>query len=583
MIMNSRVRPVLTSLLVAALVSCNGTPASKRFLTVEYLTGTDEHAQPLPMSEFAEPGNARATDSQFKGVLKLVDPEEHGDLSIVHDPLDLVEERLNPISHLPRFEFGFVRRGADLIPVRRGVIRTEHPYWEYILQPGRVWSEVGDGSWSRAALPFSLQERSANCTHNGMLTWLFDKEGNVSRVAYQISSETCGYFKVNMWGVVPAAFESGDVAGAAEAITRLDAHRAARLPVKPIAMLAEDYPGVDPENIGTVGGVKAEDMTVYGLVVDGVHYRGGCGTRHGLYPFCDELALPSYSTAKSIFAGVALMRMEKRHPGIASQSIASLVPECPGDRWADVSLENALDMATGNYKETAWDIDEDSVPHVIFLDDDKHATKIEFACTHFKRRAEPGTEWVYHTSDTYVLGTAMRNYIAQRHDSSIDFYEHVIAGPIWDHLKLSPLLDDTKRTYDEAAQPFTGYGLTYEADDIVRIARWLSQEHAVIDGEPDLDEDMLSAALQRNVDEPGYVTSKPSDRALRYNNGFWGWNAAPTLGCDEHVWVPFMSGYGGITVAMFPNDTIYYYFSDGYVQRWASAAVESSKISDLCQ
>jgi hypothetical protein len=44
-----------------------------------------------------------------------------------------------------------------------------------------------------------------------------------------------------------------------------------------------------------------------------------------------------------------------------------------------------------------------------------------------------------------------------------------------------------------------------------------------------------------------------------------------------------MSGYGGITVAMFPNDTVYYYFSDGYVHRWASAAVETHKISKLCK
>ena len=55
------------------------------------------------------------------------------------------------------------------------------------------------------------------------------------------------------------------------------------------------------------------------------------------------------------------------------------------------------------------------------------------------------------------------------------------------------------------------------------------------------------------------------------------------LGCDADVWVPFMSGYGGISVAMLPNDTIYYYFSDGYVHRWASAVVESSKIRVLCK
>jgi hypothetical protein len=562
------------------LMSCDGAPAPQRFLTPAFLNGADKLGQPMPTSEYAVPGNAGPPGSQFTGTLTLVDPAEHGQLEVLLDPHDLAGANADSVRHLPDFEFGFVQRGDDLIPARRGVIRTEHPYWEYVLQPGKVWSEAGDGSWSRASLPFSLQERGANCTHNGLMTWLFDGNGNVSRVAYQISSETCGYLKVNMWGIVPAAFEPGDVSGADEAIRRLDTHRAARLPVKPIVMLAEDYPGVDPDNIGAVGGVKAEDMTIYGLLVDGVHYRGGCQTRHGLYPYCDSLPLPSYSTAKSIFAGLALMRMERRHPGIAAQSVSSLVPECSAERWADVSLENALDMATGNYDQTGWEADEDSVPHVDFLYFDTHEARIEFACRHFERRAEPGTEWVYHTSDTYVLGTALRNYVSQRHDSSVELYEHVVVEPIWNALNLSPLLDSTKRTYDKTAQPFAGYGLTYEADDILRIAHWLNTEDGEFDGESVFDEQMLAAAMQRDPDDPGLTAVYPS---LRYNNGFWGFNAGPALGCDRDVWVPFMSGYGGITVAMLPNDTVYYYFSDGYVFRWASAVAESSKIRDLCR
>jgi len=570
---------VVAMLLVAIVTSCTGVPESDRILTAEYLTGTDTYEQPLPLLEFSEQPGSEASDAEFTGVLKLLVPDQHGALQVVHDPFDLVGQYAGAIGHLPAFEFEFVQRNADLVPIRRGVIRTEHPYWEYILQPGRVWTEPGDGSWSRAALPFSLQEQGANCTHNGMLSWVFDKAGNVSRVAYQISGETCGYFKVDMWGVIPAAFEPRDVAGADAAIGRLDAHRAARLPVKPIAMLAEDYPGVDPTNMGAVNGVKAEDMTVYGLLVDGVHYRSGCATRQGAYPYCDSLPLPSYSTAKSIFAGLALMRMEKRHPGIASQSVSSLVPECAAEQWGDVSLENLLDMATGSYNENGYEVDEDSVPHVEFLEEDLHANRIDFACNHFARRVDPGTEWVYHTSDTYLLGTALANYVSQRHESGADFYRHVIVEPIWNKLNLSPLLDDTKRTYDNRAQAFSGYGLTYETDDIVRIAHWLNTQNGELDGKPIFDERLFSGALQRNPDDRGLV---PVYETLRYNNSFWAFNAAETVGCGAELWIPFMSGYGGITVAMLPNDTIYYYFSDGYVHRWASAAVETNKIRNLC-
>lgn len=569
---------LLITLLLWPLSSCASVSAKERELTADMLNGAAEFRRPLRTSEFAMPPGAQTAMAEFTGVLRLVEPERRGQIRAVHDPFRLAQARADAIGYLPGFEFAFVQRGSDLIPLQRGVVRTGHPYWEYVLQPGKVWHEPGDTRWSRASLPFSLQERSANCTHNGLMTWLFDADGNVSRVAYQIGSETCAYFKADLWGIVPATFEKREVPGSDEAIRRLDSHRAARLPVKPVASLADDHPGVNPANLGAVNGARAEDMTVYGLVVDGVHYRGGCDTRHGPYPYCDSLALPSYSTAKSIFAGFALMRMEGRHPGIAARSVSSLVPECAEARWRDVSLENLLDMATGNFKETGWEVDEGSELHVEFIDDDTHATKLAFACDHFERRAKPGSLWVYHTSDTYLLGTALNNYVKERHESGVDLYEHVIVEPILKKLNLSPLLDDTKRTYDSAAQAFAGYGLTYEADDIARIAHWFSSG-ATLDDEPLFDAAMRAAALQRDASDIGLQAVFPS---LRYNNGFWGFNAGPSLGCADDVWVPFMSGYGGITVAMFPNDIVYYYFSDGYVHKWASAAIESSKIRNLC-
>ncbi len=34
-----------------------------------------------------------------------------------------------------------------------------------------------DGGYSRASLPFTLEERNANCMHNGVLTFLFKSDG----------------------------------------------------------------------------------------------------------------------------------------------------------------------------------------------------------------------------------------------------------------------------------------------------------------------------------------------------------------------------------------------------------------------
>jgi hypothetical protein len=234
-------------------------------------------------------------------------------------------------------------------------------------------------------------------------------------------------------------------------------------------------------------------------------------------------------------------------------------------------------MATGNFRSQAFEEDEFSVPHEWFVFADTHRDKLSFACNFFPRKAEPGTRFVYHTSDSYVLGTALAGFLA-RHDPEADLYDSVVAGPIWRALELSPLLDEARRTYDVVGQPFTGWGLAYEADDIVRIAAWLEDDARTGDTGL-LDRAMLQAALQRDPADRGLPAGAPG---LRYNNGFWGFDAGPSLGCPVAVWVPFMSGVSGITVALFPNGVIYYYFSDSYVFRWQSARDAAHRIAPLC-
>ena len=184
---------------------------------------------------------------------------------------------------------------------------------------------------------------------------------------------------------------------------------------------------------------------------------------------------------------------------------------------------------------------------------------------------------MYHTSDTYLVGVALQHFLDERGGG--DVYESVLLEPIWRALNLSPLLDVTKRTYDDAAQPFTGYGLTYEADDIARIANWLANDGGTLDGKPALYTAMLDAALQRL---PGVAGLPARSDGLYYENGFWDYDAGPSLGCAAPVWVPFMSGVSGITVAMFPNGVIYYYFSDSYVFHWQTGREAAHAIRWLC-
>ncbi|MDX1499909.1 MAG: hypothetical protein R3176_08435 [Woeseiaceae bacterium] len=543
-----------------------------------FLTADVGPLQPVGMAAFGPPAGALSPRATMAGRLELVVDAKLAHLAVVHDPWGRVAEVGEPIGVLPAVAIDIVQRGVDLLPLERSLIRGAHPYWEIAFQPGRAWREEADGGWTRAALPFVLQERSANCTHNGVLAWLFDAAGRVSRARYQVASETCGYFKADLYGSTGLVYAARDLASAAApAIARLERHRRARLPVRPLAELADEYPGVDPAGFAVDDGIDLRDVSVLGLVAGGVHYRSDCRTRHGPFPFCDSLPLPSYSTAKSVFAGVATMRLQRLHPGFAEQRIAGLLERCDRRRWGDVSIENALDMATGNFRSPAFEEDEFSQPHEWFVFADAHRDKLSFACHFFPRKAAPGTRFVYHTSDTYVLGSALAAFVARRADGA-DLYRDVLLEPLWRPLELSPLLDEPLRTYDAVRQPFTGYGLTYEADDIVRLAAWL-MDGAELDGTPMLDEQMLAAALQRDPADRGLPAGAPG---LRYNNGFWGFDAGPSLGCARPVWVPFMSGVSGITVAMFPNGVIYYYFSDSYVFRWQSAREAAHRIAPLC-
>ena len=105
---------------------------------------------------------------------------------------------------------------------------------------------------------------------------------------------------------------------------------------------------MDPGNFAHPDDVSPAHLTTFGVIVDGVHYAGGCPTRAGPHPYCADIGLPSYSIAKSTLAALGLMRLEKSHPGTRARIAADFVPECAANgTWPDVTFEHLLDMAVG--------------------------------------------------------------------------------------------------------------------------------------------------------------------------------------------------------------------------------------------
>lgn len=524
-----------------------------------------------PMAAFAPPADARPPSHQFRGVLTF-DAAMTG-FRVHRDSLHYQNDATLSLRAPPAFDFALVQSGDRLVPIQRGPIPSGHPSWEFALEAGRVWDEPSDGGMTRAALPFALIETNANCTHNGVLTFLFGDNGAISRVAWEIASETCAYLQFDAWGVADAHYRAG--AADADAVIARDAQeQALRMPTRPFAQLALDHPGVDASAFASPADIAPSSLTTFGVVAGGVHYLGGCETRAGAFPFCEALDVPSYSLAKSLVAGLGLMRLERLHPGAMREPIAAHVPECAN--WHGVTFENALDMATGRYQSSDDQVDEDAMTGGQFFIATGHAEKIHIACTGLPRRQPPGQRWVYHTSDTYALGAAMSQYWRERHGAGADFFNDVLVDGLYAPMDLSPTIRATRRTADSAHQPFTGWGLTLMRDDIAKLGAYLvSREHPgnlVAEGP-------LEAALQRNPDDIGLPAGGDT---LRYNNGFWAYNAQSVLRCAEPVWIPFLSGFGGIIVALMPNGVVYYYVSDGGDYKWARAVRAANAIAPMC-
>jgi hypothetical protein len=578
-------KAVTAALAVSALIACTqGEPAGAAAGAAPGapMVWSQRTAGPWPMSAFAPPSNAAAPRQQFEGRLQFTAERPQRGFDVIVDRFGDAKTHRGAAAHLPPFDFEFIQEGAALIPVRRGAIPSTHPEWEFILEPGRVWDDAADGGFSRAALPFALEERNANCLHQGVMSFRFRADGAISDVSYEIAHETCAYFQFTLWGSSQALYTPQKIADRDAIIAHYRDEVSSRLPVRPMSALSADFPGANPANFGSAAEITPASMSVYGLVVQGVHYRSDCGTRFGPYPFCDVLDLPSYSLAKSLVASITVMRLATRYPELPAARIADFVPECAGRTgWQDVTFADALDMATGHFESSRFEADEDSLDMVkSFFIPDTHSAKIRFACSHYPRRAPPGSLWVYHTADTYLLGTALNAFYRTKNGPGADFYRDLLAGGLWPALRLSPALNVTRRTYDDAQQPFTGFGLTLHSDDIAKLATFLNVDHGRIVQEQMLSPGLLDEALQRDPHHPGLRAGTDD---LRYNHGFWAWNVQATLGCRAETWIPFMSGYGGIVVALLPNGMTYYYVSDGVVFRWAAAAAEANRMKSFCQ
>jgi hypothetical protein len=586
-----------------------GENRARTVLTYEQLFGRSAPSSPVDdTAGFAVPIDAAEPSDFFEGTLILDDPAKSGSFTLLSDVFGLVPSSDSPWRHLPPFRFQFVQSGGHLIPVEQGLAITGSPTWNYIIGPGRVWGESSDRGYLRASLPFSIVQRNQNCVHNGEMTFLFGngKSPNISSAYYQITQETCYPMKFNMWGIVSATYNRGGIPEARKLKEEFAAELSHRMPSKPIRALVADFLKSGVNLAAFAAAYKhPENITTYGLVMNGTNYVAGCQTRFGQYAFCSDMRVPSYSIAKSIFAGVALMRLGQLYGrGVYSELIKNYSPQySTGGNWGTTTFGNTSDMATGNYNLDGYEADEDSPTMDKFLVDESYDSKILDAFAFKQHFVEPGTKWIYQSSATFLLTQAMNIYVKQRQGSASDLF-NMVRDDIYIPLRVSAGGLTTIRTDNSSTGAPSGYyGLFLDQDDIAKIANFLNNEKGVLGGRQVLEPSRLEEALFRASNSSvagvpilghshssvlGSLASGQSESAAtngrRYAHGFWGRHITstefPEYSCS--FWLSFMAGYGGNIVALLPNGTTFYIFSDGMEFPWTSAVHEINKLAPMC-
>lgn len=445
----------------------------------------------------------------------------------------------------PEFSYEFIQDSGRLIPLDRGHGFIGKGAWSITAGVGSVWDETDDNGYSRAAFPYTIKEKNANCEVNGLATFLFKSDGAISNVQVQNVAETCLFYGFEFYGTMSAQYSAYPIDKKQQVIQERDKEEAARIPTKPLSALAIDFPGVNLANYGYA--IAPESLNGYSILVNGINYFDGCTTRYGTHPYCTEKTIGIYSFTKTIHGFLVVAALEKKYPGFKKLLIKDLVPECSDTRWDNVTIEHALDMATGNYLSASFSKDEGSAAIIEnYFIPTTRAKRADFACNGWPQQVPPGTYSVYHTTDTELLGYAATQFIKNKLGDNSGAFNDILI-PLYNQIGLSHYIRGTQRTTD-TNEAWAGYGLSATLNDVVRVAQYIRDEG--ISGGM-LDATMINEVLSgKNMGLPSNVSH------LNYDNGLWRLHVgalSDMSACGSETQAPMLSGFGGHTSLILPN------------------------------
>lgn len=540
-------------------------------LSFDLLMSDIEPESPVDNSAFAMPAHALAPLHQFEGRLELHD-EASGEMDTHFSDWWIAPGQDS--STLPDIDLTFVQCGRHIIPSQRGRIITEDPYWDLFVSPGLTWSTPYDEGMSRAAIPFALGFKTENCLQNGVMSFLYDDE-TVSKVRYQVTQETCPWLIFDLWGQSQATYSPETVDDKEGLQADLLAELLYRYPTKPLSELALDFPGVSLDALDI--GQSLDSITARGVWVEGTLYLDDCRTRFGNYPFCETVALPSYSLSKTLFMGLTMAAVALEFPTdpytlLVSDYLPDEVAEAPGS-WETITFEHLIDMTTGHYRNANQNDDYMGT----FFTDVSLVSRL-WSSFLYPYQEPPGERTVYLTPNFQVAAAALDAYLVSIDAPITDSFEYAV-DRIFRPAGLPPDSYTSLRTWEDGGQnngtAFGGYGMLLTPQGTSRIGRFLL-DGGTVDGEPVLHTEKLQDTMFQNLSDTGAPMYYYD---WSYNNAMWGY-PLDAYGCTDFV--PTLFGVSGITVMLAPNDVIYFSYNDTVEYPITNILDQLDAISPLC-
>jgi CubicO group peptidase (beta-lactamase class C family) len=460
----------------------------------------------------------------------------------------------------PGVRISFITRGDELIPLNQDIIRHgslpgTKSWWDFLVQPGKIWAERQDGGWSRASFPFALMNSLDGETRNGVAMFLF-KDGNVTNVRYQITSETAPFIVstefVATGVLVPdrnqlsSGIERDRVRAAMDSYEDEEGLRTR--PWEELQTL------VGSDTLSHFDTSIQTTLTADAIRVGDNLYIRSCPTVAGELPYCDRQRFGMQSATKSAALGVALLRVaEKYDPNILNEKIANYVPEARAYLgWNLVTFADAFNMATGmGYGSTNPNNGIDDPFADVYMKF-WYATTAEGKLKHLLADAKPypwgpGKIARYRDEDMYLIGVALERFVQSREGPNATLWKFVndeVYRPIGiRHIPIDKTLD----TVPKQRQPLMAWGLYATVADMAKISK-LYQNHGAWNGRQILNRKIVDNLLYSR--QPVGFSTGHSEEPY-YFHGFW----RPQYASKQcSFYFPMMDGYGDIYSLLLPND-----------------------------